>query len=238
VKKNQHQKICHHTAQPPHPEKDNHPSLSHRLVELLSGCNPLTKHARAAVQEKRISPYYFFERHVEQQPDAECLWWRGTGGDDAAGAPSSFTRAEAYHRTSQYAQFFGVHGVRPGDLVGLFMENSPDFVFAWMGLLAVGAAPALINHNLSHAALLHCLGISGATLVLASGRPDMLARIDQVRDDLSKRGVTVLKLEEGAAAEVNSMTAERPADSLREGVTPGSPFGLFYTRFTCLPNLG
>lgn len=185
---------------------------------------------RDVVQEKRLSPYYFFEHHAQQQPDAECIWWRGTGGDGAgAPTPTSYTRAEAYHRANQFAQFFLVRGVRPGDLVGLFMDNSPDFIFAWFGLLAVGAAPALLNHNLPPSALMHCLSLSGATLLLAAGRPELLARLDDARPDLAARGITVVLLDDGA--EVNAMTGERPPDHLRADVAPRQPFGLFYTRY-------
>lgn len=110
------------------------------------------------------------------------------------------------------------------------MGNSPDFVFAWLGLFAIGAAPALINHNLTKAALLHCLGISNAPLVLADGRPELLARIEEVRDDLAAKGVKVLTLGD-VRADINATTTERPVDKLREDVKPNSPFGLFYTRF-------
>lgn len=120
--------------------------------------------------------------------------------------------------------------MKPGDLVALFMANSPDFVFAWLGLFAIGAAPALINHNLTKAALLHCLAISDAPLVLANGRPELLARIEDVKDELAAKGVRVVRLAD-VRAEINGMKAERPLDRLREDVKPGSPFGLFYTRW-------
>jgi acyl-CoA synthetase (AMP-forming)/AMP-acid ligase II len=110
------------------------------------------------------------------------------------------------------------------------MGNSPDFIFAWLGLFAIGAAPAMINHNLTKAALLHCLGISKAPLVLADGRPELLERIEEVRDDLAERGVKVITLGD-VRADINATTTERPPDRLRDEVKPGSPFGLFYTRF-------
>ncbi|KAK6206621.1 hypothetical protein LQW54_007573 [Pestalotiopsis sp. IQ-011] len=174
-----------------------------------------------AVKDKRVSPYYFFEQHAQNKPNAECIWWRDGG----------FTWAETYSRANQFAHFFLAQGVRPGDLVALFMGNSPDFVFAWLGLFAIGAAPALINHNLTKAALLHCLGISNAPLVLADGRPELLARIEEIRDDLAAKGVKVLTLGD-VRADINATTTERPADKLREDVKPNSPFGLFYTSGT------
>lgn len=109
------------------------------------------------------------------------------------------------------------------------MANSPDFVFAWLGLFAIGAAPALINHNLTKAALLHCLGISNAPLLLADGNPELLARIEEVKGELAEKGVKVVNLGD-VKVEINAIKAERPPDKLRDQVKPSSPFGLFYTR--------
>ncbi|KAI8628361.1 fatty acid transporter [Xylariaceae sp. FL1651] len=176
-----------------------------------------------AVQEKRISPYYFFERHAHAHPNTECIWWR----------PGSLTWGAAYARANQLAHFFLAQGVRPGDLVALFMGNGPDFALAWMALWAVGAAPALINHNLTRQALLHCLGIADAKLVLAEGPPELLARLDAVKSELDAGGVRIVKLDdEEVRTQVAACPATRPPDSLRDGVTPGSPFGLFYTSGT------
>lgn len=109
------------------------------------------------------------------------------------------------------------------------MANSPDFLFAWLGLFAIGAAPAMINHNLTKAALLHCLGIAETPLVMADGNPELLARIDEVQEELAAKGVKVVKLAE-ARPEINALKGERPGNELRDNVGPGSPFGLFYTR--------
>ncbi|KAI0377327.1 fatty acid transporter [Hypomontagnella monticulosa] len=175
-----------------------------------------------AIQEKRLSTYYFFEKHAQSQPNKECIWSR----------QGSYTYAETYYRVNQYAQWFLKHGgVKPGDLVAFFMANSPDFIFAWMGLLAIGAAPALINHNLTKQALLHCLGISEAKLVLADGAPQLLERLDAVREELATKGVRIVKLAD-VRPEVNSIRSERPPDELRENVRPDSPWGLFYTSGT------
>lgn len=190
-------------------------------LKIIRGRTKAAQLREKAVKENRVSPWYFFETHAQQMPNDECIWWR----------EGSYTWAEAYHRVNQYAQFFLTQGIKPGDLVALFMANSPDFVFAWAALWAIGAAPALINHNLTKAALLHCLAISNAPLVLADGRPELLRRIDDVKDELATKGVQVVKLD-NVKAEINAMRGERPGNELREGVTLGSPFGLFYTSGT------
>ncbi|KAK8131533.1 AMP-binding enzyme [Apiospora sp. TS-2023a] len=189
--------------------------------KIISGKKKAGKLLQQAIKDKRVSQWYFFEKHAQEKPNAECIWWR----------PGSFTYAESYYRSCQFAQYFLSQGVKPGQLVALFMANSPDFLFAWLGLFAIGAAPAMINHNLTKAALLHCLGIAETPLVVADGSPELLARIDEVQEELVAKGVKVVKLAE-ARPEINALKGERPGNELRDNVGPGSPFGLFYTSGT------
>ncbi|KAI0894493.1 fatty acid transporter [Annulohypoxylon nitens] len=195
----------------------------HQDWQLIRSKKKGEKQLQKAIQEKRLSSYYFFEKHAQSQPGKECIWSR----------QGSYTYAETYYRVNQYAQWFlREGGVKPGDLVAFFMANSPDFVFAWLGLLAIGAAPALINHNLTKQALLHCLGIAEAKLVLADGAPQLLERLDAVKDELAAQDVRIVKLAD-VRHEINATKGERPPDDIRDNnVGPGSAFGLFYTSGT------
>ena len=60
------------------------------------------------------------------------------------------------------------NGIKAGDVVALMMENRPEFVFIWLGMLKVGAITALINTNLKSKPLHHCLKISGAKAFIIS----------------------------------------------------------------------
>lgn len=53
-------------------------------------------------------------------------------------------------------------GIGRGDVVALLMENRPEYVATWLGLLKVGAVAALINANLRGAPLAHSIAIAGA----------------------------------------------------------------------------
>jgi fatty-acyl-CoA synthase len=57
-------------------------------------------------------------------------------------------------------------GLKAGDTVALLLPNRSEYAPAWMGLAKLGVAAALINNNLSGAALAHCLSISGASHVI------------------------------------------------------------------------
>ena len=68
-----------------------------------------------------------------------------------------------------YAHWARAQGIGAGDRVALLMENRPDYLVAWLGVLKAGAACALVNTNLTAGPLAHSLKISGADhLILGS----------------------------------------------------------------------
>jgi len=174
-----------------------------------------------AAREGRTSPYYFIEAHAAARGDREAIWTRAGG----------HSWADTLAQSNRYAQWFLARGVGPGDLVALTMINSADFMFAWIGLWAVGAAPAMINYNLAGKALVHCLVVSGAKLILVDGDAEVLRRIAEVREEVEGKGMAVAELPK-AREEIYSMPPARPSDELRKDVTARSPMALFYTSGT------
>jgi len=87
-------------------------------------------------------------------------------------------------RANQAARFFRALGVKQHDVVAIYMENRPEFIFAWSGLSKLGAVGALINTNLKHKSLLHCLKVSGASLLLAGSEclDNLRESLDEIRD--------------------------------------------------------
>jgi fatty-acyl-CoA synthase len=57
------------------------------------------------------------------------------------------------------AHWARVRGIGRGNCVSLLMENRPEYVIAWLGLLKVGAIASLINSNLRGSALAHCVAV-------------------------------------------------------------------------------
>ena len=78
------------------------------------------------------------------------------------------TWSELYATTSRVAHVLATAGVKPGDVVALFAENSPFYVASVLGISRVGATAALINTNLRGRPLSHAVGVSSAKVVLAS----------------------------------------------------------------------
>jgi fatty-acyl-CoA synthase len=67
---------------------------------------------------------------------------------------------------NRYARWAQGEGVARGATVALLMENRPEYLMAWLGLLKLGAVAALINTNLRGAPLVHSIAISGARHVI------------------------------------------------------------------------
>src|SRR5580704_12553890 len=62
-------------------------------------------------------------------------------------------------RSSQYARWAAAQGLARGEVVALMMTNRPEFVAIWLGIIRAGGAAALLNTNLTSAALAHCIDL-------------------------------------------------------------------------------
>lgn len=173
------------------------------------------------VREERQCLYYTLEEAVKRLGDQECIWSR----------EGCYTWNETYERVNQFGHYFLSQGVKPRDLVAFYMQNSPDFIFAWLGLWSIGAAPAMINFHLNDKALIHCLGISKAKLLLIDDDPELLARIQDVSSTIENElGLIQLVLNPKMKANIYTGGSQRPDDRYRTVVQGDWPVGLFYTR--------
>lgn len=82
-----------------------------------------------------------------ERPDAPALLSDG----------ESLTFAEFVQRSNEYAHWFLQSGLKKGDVVGLLMENRPEYFALWTGISSVGGVVALLNTNLVGASLAHCI---------------------------------------------------------------------------------
>lgn len=67
---------------------------------------------------------------------------------------------------NRYAHWARSRNLRRSDVVGLLMCNRADYLAAWIGFSKVGVPTALINTNLTGAALAHCLNIVNVAQVV------------------------------------------------------------------------
>ena len=174
-----------------------------------------------AVKEKRQSCFYHFETRSRLFPDALAIWSR-TG---------NYTWSQVYDRVCQYAAFFLSQGVQPHEPVAIYMQNAPEFMFTWLGLMAIGSAPAMVNWNLSGEALVHCLMISGAQLLLVHGDEVCLNRIQNERERIEgELQIKIVILSDALKAGLAASAVVRPDDTYREDQKAEDPAALIYTR--------
>lgn len=69
---------------------------------------------------------------------------------------------------NRYSNMFQGMGLRSGDCVAIYMENSTDFIAAWMGMAKIGVISAWINSNLRSDPLAHCVTACNAKLILTT----------------------------------------------------------------------
>ncbi|KAK4248970.1 Isopenicillin N epimerase component 1 [Corynascus novoguineensis] len=181
---------------------------------------------RAAAAD-RLSPYYLIERNALNPKLAlkEAIWAR-----DTSGSVSRYTFQDVLDKANQFAHWFASRGTMKGDLVGLYMLNSADFLFVWIGLLAIGAAPAMLNYHLRGDALAHCLRISGARLVVVDGEEQAWERVGEVHRG-QRVSVEFVKLKD-VKRDATGMRTERLPDEMRSGIKVTHPMALFYTSGT------
>ncbi|GAO16042.1 uncharacterized protein UV8b_02311 [Ustilaginoidea virens] len=175
-----------------------------------------------AVKAKRGSGYFLFESAVQRHPDEQCVWSR----------QGVYTWLEAYERVSQYGHYFQELGVQPQQYVGVYLYNSPDFLFVWLALLSIGAAPALINYNLASGALMHCVKLSRTKFLLYDSAPDCASRIQASDTELRGLGVEPIILNDVFRNGLAKYPRNRPSTTCFDDPKLALPLALMYTSGT------
>ena len=96
------------------------------------------------------------QSQAREKPDATAFYY----------LDSNMSYAALDAAADRIAHWARQSGVQQGHAVALLMENRPDYVACWLGLLKAGAIAALINTNLRGNALAHSIAISGARHVI------------------------------------------------------------------------
>jgi fatty-acyl-CoA synthase len=85
---------------------------------------------------------------------------------------------------NRFAAWADAQGVKAGETVALLLPNRAEYIPAWVGLTKLGISAALINNNLTGAALAHCLSISNADHVITDN--EGLAATETIRAGLPR----------------------------------------------------
>lgn len=167
----------------------------------------------------------------------------GTVGDDLEKAVDRFSANECLRcdgRSVTYAAFDALtnrvahwaraQGLKRGDTVALFALNSIEYLAVWMGLCKIGVVTALINTNLTSAALAHCITIAEANHVIVD--PDLDGAWQTAIPSLTGKPKAWSLTGDFAEALAQQSAARIPREEARGGMLGGALCLLVYTSGT------
>ena len=126
-------------------------------------------------------------------------------------------------RANRYARWALGQGLGRGDIVALMMPNCAEYLSVWVGIAKSGAATALVNTNLSGAALAHALETVKARVVIVDAR--LLSQLETALPQLG-RPIDVVVYGQAEVPESGASAARTRLDPLLETfsdavLTPG-----------------
>ncbi len=165
------------------------------------------------------------ENWAASRPDNVAIWFEDV----------RYTYREYDAAANRYARWAQSLGLKRGDVAALLMENRPEYLFAWTGLVKIGVTVALINTNLRERALGHSLAISGAKhLILGS---ELANNYASCIDDLAERPKVwatggAVQGSENLDAALAAQSDAPLAKDVRDGLTAGDKCFYIYTSGT------
>lgn len=80
----------------------------------------------------------------------------------------SWTYRQLREEIGRLAEAFARLGIRNRTVVAMFVNNSPEFVFAWWALYKLGAIPAPINTGITGEHIRHCMKVCSAEYLVST----------------------------------------------------------------------
>ena len=119
-------------------------------------------------------------------PDATAIGFRG----------QEITYGEFWTQTGRFAQALAEAGVEPGDRIGIYLPNLPQYVVAFHGILRAGGIVVPMNPQYKSREIEHLLGDSGAVAVVALA--DLVPNVREVQDQTDVHTIVSVGGAEGA----------------------------------------
>ncbi|GCB17771.1 fatty acid transporter protein [Aspergillus awamori] len=197
----------------------------------ISSMVSIASNSKSAERTDRVSYFYVLEQHARdpKTKDRPFIVYNG----------QSWTYHETYVLALRYGTWFKqVHGVKPREVVAMDFMNSSTFVFIWMGLWSIGAAPAFINYNLTGQPLTHSVRASSARLLLVEEELRQKFTSEQLElfasPDFRDGGdpVNVVFFTPEVETQILGMEPTREDDTARSGIQLRDMATLIYTSGT------
>lgn len=167
--------------------------------------------------------------HVADHPDDTWLTWKDT----------EFTWLEVLSNAQRAANGLLELGVNPGDRVALMLSNCPQFIWAHLGILMIGAHSVPVNISQRGVTLEHILADSDATTVIF--QPDVQDAVLTVASSVSalKHLVTIADRRDSRITKTFDELMTAPdIDPPIDLAEPSGGVGMMYTSGTTGPPKG
>ncbi|XP_075985407.1 fatty acid transport protein 3 [Anticarsia gemmatalis] len=151
----------------------------------------------------------------------------------------ALTFREGDELSNRISWYFKRQGFKPGEVIAVFMETQPEYVFIWLGLAKIRVVAALINNNLKGAQLIHCLRCAGCkALIFGDEMSEVIKEIQHEIPDIplfqfntpDREIAPVLQDTAPLAAELKEMSSDPVVDAGR--ATPRDTVLYIYTSGT------
>ena len=173
-------------------------------------------------------------QRVAADPDKHFLFSEADG--------RRFTYAEFERAVNRTAALLAAHGIHKGDVVGLLMPNSVEYIIAYSACWKLGALAGPVNSLLKAQEISYVLSNSEAKAVLI--HPEFQTLIDGIRDELPNLQAVILFDDEAKATRDigEVLPATPPIDRDHEAIiiytsgTTGRPKGCLLTHGNLIAN--
>ena len=172
-----------------------------------------------------------FSATAERNRDKTAVFW----GDDTRSYGHLHDESSAVAAT-----LASEHGIKPGDRVGIWVRNCPEFISAFFGIQKAGGVATPINNFLKPDEVAYILADSGCGLLITDDSMD--ETLGQLRD--AAPGLRILKVE--SFGQIKN-ASEAPGPDQRKGDdlaviiytsgTTGRPKGAMLTQGNLLHNI-
>ncbi|RJT01160.1 long-chain fatty acid--CoA ligase [Halococcus sp. IIIV-5B] len=139
------------------------------------------------------------ESAATAHPDATAIHYDGR----------DLSYREFWAQVGQFAAGLAEVGIEPGDRVGVYLPNLPQFVVSFHGALRAGAVVVPMNPQYKSREIGHLLDDSGAKLVVTLA--DLVPVVGEVRDETEVETVVSLGEADGATSFEEFLVDESPA---------------------------
>ncbi|OIO36089.1 MAG: hypothetical protein AUJ74_03720 [Candidatus Omnitrophica bacterium CG1_02_44_16] len=130
-----------------------------------------------------------------------------------------FTYGEVYKKAASVSSGLRMEGVKKGDRVAVLLDNSPEFVFSYFGILMSQAIVVPINHMFKRDEIKYILEDSGSSFLITSSTYAALAQeLNVIVQTLKRVFYTNQKIE--------------PIDAADNAFSPGAPEDLAVFLYT------